>query len=728
MDPKILQERSIWQRTHTDVSSNQDLPIPVNRDSRTKAFRADIQGLRAIAVGIVVLYHFWGHYLPGGFVGVDVFFVISGFLITSHLISKPPKNLADVAHFWMRRVKRLIPASFLVIFASVLAIWMFAPTTVWQDWGLQAVAATFYFQNWFLALTKVDYLAEGDAPSPFQHFWSLSAEEQFYFVWPVLIGLLIFAAVKFGLKPATVALAGISAVFVLSFGYSIYATAVEPGSAYFSTFTRVWEFAAGALVAALGPRLHAAKRDLVSLIGAWGGLLAIAFSALAFTGDMPFPGYIAVIPVFGTALLLLSHSTHRYSPNVLLNSKLFQFFGDNSYAIYLWHWPLLVLMPFMVDDFKWPQKILALVLTLSLAVLTQKLVEVRFRKFIDSSVVLSAPRFLVSGSLILALLSGAFYMNTARVMNDARDVDKALAQVEKSVGPECFGAAALAEDCDQQQEAIGNYDVVAPAPIAAKTDKPVVYKDDCFASQSTDFKERPVCSYGDGDIKVALVGNSHAAQWFPALEPLVEEHGWTLDTYVANRCAIMAEPQKFDSESKTAGCAELGTWVSEQIEKEDYDLVISSNRQSVPVSGYSMKDTEEPAQKAYEEILEEWSDTGADVAVIRDTSWPGETLDNVPDCVASNPNDPDECTGDADDWIPMDPQADAVKALEDPSVVQIDMNDQLCEEDRCYSVVGGIVAYWDHSHLSETFAGSLSPTLESRLKKALDSKELFRAA
>ena len=301
------------------MSSNQDLPLPVKQDPKPRGFRADIQGLRAIAVGIVVLYHFWGHYLPGGFVGVDVFFVISGFLITSHLIAKPPKNLADVGHFWMRRVKRLIPASFLVILCSVAGIWIFAPQTVWQDWGLQAIAATFYFQNWFLALTKVDYLAEDDAPSPFQHFWSLSAEEQFYFVWPILIGLLIFAAMKYKKASKTVVLAGIGLVFLLSAGYSLYATATDPGAAYFSTFTRVWEFAAGALVAALGTQAHAAKKDVASLVGAWGGIAAIAFSTLAFTGDMPFPGYIAAIPVLGTALVLLCNSTHKYSPNVFLN-------------------------------------------------------------------------------------------------------------------------------------------------------------------------------------------------------------------------------------------------------------------------------------------------------------------------------------------------------------------------------------------------------------------------
>ncbi|MFJ5106374.1 MULTISPECIES: acyltransferase family protein [unclassified Glutamicibacter] len=710
------------------MSSNQDLPIPVKQDPKPTAFRMDIQGLRAIAVGVVVLYHFWGHYLPGGFVGVDVFFVISGFLITSHLLAKPPKSIGDVVNFWMRRVKRLIPASFLVILASVLGIWFFAPSTVWQDWGLQAMAATFYFQNWYLALTKVDYLAEGEAPSPFQHFWSLSAEEQFYFVWPILIGLLIIAAVKSGIKPATAALAGISAVFLISFGYSLYATATEPGSAYFSTFTRVWEFSAGALVAALGTRAHAAKSDVMSLIGSWGGVLAVAFSAVAFTGQMPFPGYIAAIPVFGTALILLCHSTHKYSPNMFLSSKPFQFFGDNSYAIYLWHWPLLILMPFMVEDFKWPQKIIALALTLVLAVLTQKLVEVRFRKFIDASVLLTAPRFLATGSLVLALVAGAFYLNTERIINDAQDVDKALAQVEKELGEDCFGAASLSESCGEAVNIETAYQPVAPAPVVAKTDKPVVYKDDCFASQDADYKDRPVCNYGDGKIKVALVGNSHAGQWIPALEPMAKKNGWSIDTYLASRCAVMGEPQVFDSEAREKGCADYGSWVTKQIEKEDYDLVISSNRQSLPVSGYEMENTAEPAQKAYEKILQDWAGTGAAVAVIRDTSFPGETVENVPDCVASSDGEFSECSGEAKQWIPMDPQADAVKALDKPNIIDVDMNDQLCEDGRCFAVVGGIVAYWDHSHLTETFAESLSQTLESRLKKELDSKELFPAA
>lgn len=715
------------------VTSTQDHGTPKPRTTskqgtKTLSFRLDIQGLRAIAVGAVVLYHFWPNRLPGGFIGVDMFFVISGFLITSHLISKPPTGLRDVAQFWMRRVKRLLPASFLVILLSVLGVWLFAPETLWRDWGLQALAATFYFQNWYLALNKVDYLAEADAPSPFQHFWSLAVEEQFYFVWPVLLGLVIAAAAYLGKSRKKALLAVLGAVFFLGLGYSIYATWSNSGLAYFSTFTRVWEFAAGGLVAALGASVYKAKSDTTSLVGAWAGIVAIGFSLLFFTGEMPFPGYIALIPVLGTALLILSHSTHRYSPNRLLSVRPMQFIGDNSYAIYLWHWPLMVLLPFALENFYWYQKIGVLALTLLIAVSTQKLVEVRFRKFIDASPKLSAPRFLLAGSLVLTLIAGGFYQYSGVQLDRSTDINRAVAQVTKEVGKSCLGANSLSESCDEPQDDSTSFNSLAPQPVAAKSDKPFLYAEDCFASQETGFSERPVCHYGDGKTKVALVGNSHAGQWMPAVQNMADEHGWSVDTYVVNRCAVMGLPQEFDAQSSTEGCEELGGWVTEQIEEEDYDLVISSNRQSLPIAGYDLEESTAPATEAYEKLLGKWADSGADVAVIRDTPWPGETLDNIPDCVAENLGDPGECSGAADEWIPEDPQADAVEALDNPKVVSVDMNDQLCREDRCYSVVGGLVAYWDHSHLSETYAASLSGTLSQRMKDELDSDELFPAS
>ncbi|MGP5689114.1 acyltransferase family protein [Glutamicibacter ardleyensis] len=695
---------------------------------RRAAFRGDIQGLRAIAVGIVVLYHFWPKQLPGGFIGVDIFFVISGFLITSHLLSKPPRTFRDIGTFWMRRVKRLLPASFLVIIFSLLGVRLLAPETLWQDWGFQSIAATFYFQNWFLATSKVDYLAEADAPSPFQHFWSLSVEEQFYLVWPILIALLLFLAVRYGFKAKKFALIGIGLVVALSLAYSIYWTATDAGSAYFSTLTRGWEFGIGALVAAFGERAFGAKKDGLSLLAAWVGLAALVLSALTFTGQMAFPGYIALLPVLGTALILLAHSTHKYSPNIVLENGLMRFFGDNSYAIYLWHWPLMVLIPFAIDEFHLPQKIAVLALAVLLSVLTQKVVEVRFRKFMDASKILSAPKFLVAGSAIVAVLAAGFYNMSTVEIQKSQDIGASVQEVKTEVGEDCLGPAALGTTCKENPKDGKELKTLAPEPIVVKEDKPELYDGNCFISQKTDFQDKPVCSYGDGKKKVALVGNSHATQWLPALEPLAKKNNWKIDAYVANSCAIMGEPQEFDSTEKSDGCAELGDWVSGEIEKKDYDLVISSNRLSVPITGKTLESSEAPSKSAYEKILTRWEKTGAEIAVIRDTPWPGESLKNVPDCVAENLEDPSHCSGKKSDWVPSDPQADAVKSLDNRNIVAVDMNDQFCKDDRCYGVVGGIIAYWDHSHLSRTFASFLSDPLGQRLAKAVDNDSLFSAS
>lgn len=694
---------------------------------KKSVFRADIQGLRALAVGVVVIYHFWPKVLPGGFIGVDVFFVISGFLITSHLLTKPPRRIRDIGQFWMRRVKRLLPASFLVILVSLLGVWLLAPETLWQDWGLQAIASTFYFQNWFLATSKVDYLAEADAPSPFQHFWSLSTEEQFYLVWPILIGLLVLLAIRWGRKTRPVALTGIAFIFAVSLGYSVYDTAADPGVAYFSTFTRGWEFAAGALVAAFGAGAHAPKSDVLSAIAAWVGLGAIALSALTFDGDMAFPGALALLPVSGTSLLLLAHSTHSKSPQSLLGNKTVRFLGDNSYAIYLWHWPLLILVPYAVADFGILDQLSTLALTVVLSVLTQKLVETRFRKLMDTSRIVSAPRFLLVGSAALAIVAGGFYVKSGQIVEESMDITASVQIVENQLGENCVGPLALTESCTSGVGIAESFKTLAPEPVAAKSDKPRVYADDCFSDLPDNFSTKPVCSYGDGDFKVALVGNSHAGQWFPALEPIAERNDWSLDTYLISRCAVNGERQNLDSEDRINGCADYESWVTEKFKAEEYDMILTSSRQSLSLEGLEYDESTKPSEKSYASTLDSWLDTGAEVVVIADTAFPGATIGSVPDCVAENPAQLSKCSGPESRWLPVDPLTDAAESSGNDRLHVVDMNDYLCFEGTCHGVIGGLLAYWDHSHLTNTYAASLSSMFEQRLENEISSLELSAA-
>ena len=212
-------------------------------------FRHDIQGLRAVAVVLVLAYHLWPAGVTGGFVGVDVFFVISGFLITAHLLEHPPTRSRDLLEFWGRRVRRLLPAAFLVLAATAIASRIFVPDTRWAANAGEIMASAFYVQNWVLAGNSVDYLAAADPPTPVQHYWSLSVEEQFYVVWPILILAIFWFAAKSRLGPLAVTRVAMLAVVGISLFVSIAATATEPASAYFITPTRVWELAAGGFVA-----------------------------------------------------------------------------------------------------------------------------------------------------------------------------------------------------------------------------------------------------------------------------------------------------------------------------------------------------------------------------------------------------------------------------------------------------------------------------------------------
>jgi len=328
------------------VTSTRTLERP-DADRRESAqkegFRPDIQGLRAIAVGIVVLYHFWPKHLQGGFVGVDIFFVISGFLITQHLVSKPPRRPRDFAAFWARRIRRLLPASLLVLCATLAGVYALGNESVWQDTGKQAAASALYVQNWVLAFSSVDYLAEDNAPTAVQHFWSLSVEEQFYFVWPLIIA----ALVAFGLMRkhlmATLRI-GLGVLVLAGLLYSVWYTDKQAAMAYFVTTTRLWELAAGGLTAVLFMR-QGPGRGLVSAAVAWLGLAGIAVAALSIDPADPFPGTAAVLPVVSTALVLGAHARGKFSPAGLLGLWPVQFIGNTSYSIYLWHWPLLTLAP-----------------------------------------------------------------------------------------------------------------------------------------------------------------------------------------------------------------------------------------------------------------------------------------------------------------------------------------------------------------------------------------------
>ncbi|HET9681082.1 MAG TPA: acyltransferase family protein [Candidatus Limnocylindrales bacterium] len=718
-----------------------------------REFRADIQGLRAIAVLLVLVYHLWPDTLTGGFVGVDVFFVISGFLITAHLLQHPPTGGRDLLAFWGRRIRRLLPAAFLVLAVTAIASLLVAPDTRWANNAGQMIASALYVQNWVLAANSVDYLAAADPPTPVQHYWSLSVEEQFYLFWPILILAIFWLVRRSRIGPALATRIAMLAVIAVSLYISITATADDPASAYFITPTRVWELAAGGLVAtlpALGS-LQIAGRIVDAV--AWLALVMLLLAGVVINATTPFPGSAALLPVAGTALVILAAAEGRRSPTRWLAVRPIQHLGDTSYSIYLWHWPLIVLWPYAFGEISALGAAAIIALTIGLSTLSKVFVEDAFRFAPAFQPLVPTFRFAAAGMVLLTVFGSGQLIVAQQRLDAALASDPAAALGSDDGTPEppsdgtpvpgaggspgspgvatpgagggspnptvaltsCVGAASIIRGFDAcPQDPAGT---MVPSPVAAATDVSAAYRDGCWIYAP--FASHTTCTYGKGSIRIALVGNSHAGQWLPALQVLAKKDGWTITTFLASQCNATDASLEFYSSTKSQGCLAYGNWVMNQTKGDAFDLVVTSERQSVTTLGNSWGQTWATARQGYTSYLTDWSQAGTKVLVLQDTPYPGRTLQSVPDCLAQHPRNQPACGGTPDGWNWGDPQYDAAVALNLPGITPVATHQFLCTDSVCPAVIGGVVAYFDASHMTATYSRTIAPFLEPEILAAL---------
>jgi len=665
----------------------------------TKQHRLDIQALRAVAVTGVVVYHLFPRLLPGGFVGVDVFFVISGFLITSHLLSLPPRHARDFGRFWSRRALRLLPPVVVVILSTLGGVVLFVPAGQWKALAREAVTSMLYVQNWQLVSEATDYLDAQRAVSPFQHFWSLSVEEQYYVMWPLLVALLTWGALRLGRSPRLVVGCGFLVAVAVSFGWGLYRTSAAPAEAYFSTWTRMWELGVGSLLAAVYPVL--VRRLGVPLRTAlfWGGLAGIGIAYGLITARTPFPGYAALLPTLATAAAIMANDPrHAANPRWLSHSTPVQLVGDTSYALYLWHWPLIVLAPYALGHAaQWWDKLVLVVLALLLAWASTRFLEGPVR----GSVWLKARlrRVFVMSAAITALVVLASVALTAHTN---QQIAAASADVARAISSErpCFGAGALdpKHDCPATTKLI-------TSPEFAKED----YSDGIDPKKCLNWMpegEPVVCHRGDTHHpvkRIALVGNSHAGQWLEAVSKIGRLHHWQVDTYLFGACYVVLD-------HADDPCVATRPATASAVLNGDYDLVVLSTNQPPNATA-----------KTYVPTLHELSAAGEQVLVIRDTPAPNDPAHTTPDCVAEHLDDLDACAGRANKWIIPDRLTQAARKVgrDDASISRVSVNRYICRDGVCPAAVGGVIVYRDENHLTVTYAMSLVPYLEPAMTKVL---------
>jgi peptidoglycan/LPS O-acetylase OafA/YrhL len=674
-------------------------------ETKQNAFRPEIEGLRALASILVAVFHIWLRRVSGG---VDVFFVVSGFLITTGLLGQIERGGGvRFALFWGRLVKRLAPAAFTVLGAVVVVSVLLLPKARWKDTLEQILASAGYVENWVLAHNSVDYLAAHVATSPVQHYWALSVQGQFYFTWPILMAGVALLARRSGLKLRTAACVAFAAVFVCSMAFSIYITTKNQPFAYFNTLARAWEFSIGGTLAATMPFIRLPRAARVA--AGWIGVAAIISCGLLLQVSRVFPGYAALWPTLGGMLVVMAGTSGSpFGADRILGSKPLVFIGGLSYALYLWHFPAMIFYELYSGHHEIGLGagcgILAVAFTL--AYLTSRFIEnpARFSKPASE-----APKraFAIGGvyAAALAVLVGAWFL-------DYKHIRRVTGHPITAGSPNYPGAAALLSGFVYS----GAPGVpVYPNSMFADSDRPSVYQNGC--NQAEDVPEARSCILGDpnGRITVAVVGGSHSAHWLPTLEAIARQDSWKVVAYVKSNCPFTAElfvvHRKINS-----SCRDWNESVVRELLALKPQLVFTT------ATRYNADDLE-VIPDGYKQQWKRLADAGIQIAAIRDNPRFGF---NVAECVELHGVSSPLCSRPRGEVL-VEPSPLVNATGISANVHFIDLSDAFCERATCPPVAGNILIYRDLDHLTSSYAITLAPILRPHLRVVIDATETTTA-
>jgi len=679
---------------------------------KRSSFRPEIQALRAFAVALVLIFHLWPAQLSGGYIGVDIFFVISGYLMTRQLLREVEvTGSLSVSAFWARRARRLLPSSLLVLAISALASFAWAPVGLWKQFFRELVASTLYVQNWALARDAVDYFSANAVPSPVQHFWTLSVEEQFYFGLPLLFLLVLVLSprsaplTKRRALRVTIALAATS-----SFAYSLWWTASEPLTAYYSTATRVWEFGAGALLSFEPP----AARPLARRCVAWSGFALCIGGVLVIDRQTAFPGAAALLPVLGAAgLIWAGDGGGRFEPARWARWRPVQFIADISYALYLWHWPLIVLLPLLLDRaLGSADKSVIVGVSILLAWATTRWLENPVRTSWRHTPRSVAAWGLAGMSAVLTL--GGIGLSS---IHATERVSAAMRDAMQAGDPDCFGASVM-----QRGRAPCNTPELAgklfPNPAVAAADEG--NRSECWATSGE--VDVHMCSLGQKTgytRRVAALGDSHNNALLPAYEAMAKATTWRLDVAGKIGCYWTSAVQSKPTAEQVQECESWKQNLNRKLASEaPYDAIIVT--QGASRSQPTATTPEEQQALIVRGLIDTWGTQtrrGTRIIALRDNPL---ATRGTPLCVTKYGLQANQfcALNRAEALSTFDGSISATESV--PGSYLVDLSDYYCDRDKCLTVIGNVVVYRDADHITATFARTLAPFLLEEIQKILD--------
>lgn len=675
-----------------------------------------LEGLRAVAVLLVLLYHA-DLGVRGGYIGVDVFFVISGYLITSILITeRHTTGRIGVRAFYARRARRLIPASGLVTVSTLVAGWFVLDPIAKRELGTDSLWASLFAANIRLARTGAEYLQTVDTPSALQHYWSLAVEEQFYVLWPLVL-VVAWRMLRSHRHALTTTF---SLIIAVSFITCVRLTANDPVWAYFAPWTRGWELAAGGLLAAVttNGRQRVLRPVVAHALGIV-GIVVIVGSAFLFDDSTAFPGWAALAPVVGTIAVIAAITSHT-PVNSILGTRAMTWIGERSYSLYLWHWPILTLAGVHFDGLSAPQRALALLAAVALAAATFALVEnpVRHSPLLVRSA--NASLF-VGATLTLTVAGGALVISrhdsrpntgyTAPTSSSASvsttapgidiDIDSLIKTEESrltSINAAAMSVRLVPDNLRPTPEQAAKADV-AGADIGCLGD----FRD----------VESPECAVGDTSStrQIVLFGDSHAAHWLPALRTAATENKWRLVVLTKRACPSTGEIVR---RTPTTAYPECDAWREnslQRIERERPTLVVMSN--------WRYKQSSPSYQVALDPVIARITAAGVKVMILADTPTMGF---GVPQCVADNPRAVDRCAVAVANTLNGARRNTEQKVLATHGGIWVDTTPWICDRtsNRCPAVIGDVLVYRDRDHMTETMSDTLSTVVGLHVRRALD--------